>query len=89
MLILFYGLHFCTLSSFNTGYYLITLNKAQWFYFEISLGQRAKSRGNQEKDNRENIATLNHFGIYKLSIYINSWKKLKQEFYSTAVENWV
>ena len=43
----------------------------------ISKSVLDKGRNREEierKYNGENIDTLNHFGIYKLSIYKNSWK---------------
>ena len=41
-----------------------------------------KWRGNREEDTMaKNIAALNRFGIYKLSIYKNSWKKTDKKFF--------
>ena len=57
---------------FNIWYYRVSSNNTRGSYFKISLGQWAKSRGNREEVQRENIATLNHSGICNLSINKNS-----------------
>ena len=87
MLTLLYGLH-CTLDllhfnlifvilahlhAFNTCYYRISSNKRLGLFFQNQSWTKGeiegKSRGNTAG---ENIAILNHFVIYKLSIYKNN-----------------
>ena len=75
---------------FNNWLYDIFSNNARDFNFKINLGWRSlipKLIGNLAG---KNIAIINDFDLYKLSIYLNRWKNdNKENVFSTAMKNWI